>query len=90
MFNSNLTPGDIISVRLWFGSIKLKVKEKQGQLMACSANEDVQLPVSRLCFSSKHRTKASKWRYLGKSPEIEEQYIDFEEQPDENNLLDKQ
>tara|TARA_Y100000590_G_scaffold462785_1_gene627813 strand:+ start:114 stop:359 length:246 start_codon:yes stop_codon:yes gene_type:complete len=80
MFNTSLTPGDIISVRLWFGSISLVIKEKNGQLIACSKNEDVKLPTSRLCFSSKHRSRTSKWKYIGKSPEIEAQYIEFEEE----------
>jgi len=90
MLSNSLSAGDKISIKAWFGWTDLYVKLNDGKLMAVSKNKDITISVSMLSFTSKEFAPYSKWKYLGRSQEIEAEYIEFEEQDkEEDDLLEQ-
>ncbi|MHA2343209.1 MAG: hypothetical protein ACXADW_15160 [Candidatus Hodarchaeales archaeon] len=78
MFNLSLQKGDIISVRFWHGHEELVVKSIEKNLFACSANNDIKIPVNKLDYNSKEYQGSSRWRFLRKIGVDEDDYINFE------------
>ena len=86
MLSASLSEGDRISLRVWFGLIEMSVESRHGKLILSTQSGDVILPLSSLSHTSRDHSRYSKWRYLGKKKCIEEQYIDFEDQQEEDQL----
>ena len=87
MFRNSLTVGDRIKIKAWFGWIETELVKIKREMYAVSKNRDIQVPVRFLSHADKGYSLGSKWEYLGKSKEVEEQYIEFVEEDDNNDLL---
>jgi hypothetical protein len=84
MFNTSLSEGDIIRVRLFMGEVDFQVirDRDSGELVATTTNGDVEFFVNNLSHTSRAFQRGSKWEYLGRverdsNPYIED--VDFEE-----------
>jgi hypothetical protein len=87
MFRNSLTVGDIIKIKAWFGWIETELVKIEREVYAVSKNRDIQVPVRFLSHADKSYSMGSKWEYIGKSKEVEGQYIEFVEENDNSNDL---
>lgn len=84
MFNTSLSEGDKIRVRLFMGEVDFQVirDRDSGELVATTRNGDVEFFVNNLSHTSRALQRGSKWEYLGRverdtNPYIED--VEFEE-----------
>ena len=79
VFRNSLSVGDKISIKAWFGWTETEIIREDKELFAVSKNRDIIVPVRYLSHASKDYSRGSKWKYLGRSMQIINQYIEFEE-----------